>query len=216
MLNQRKTLLSCLVAGSSIFFGHSSASAAVIINAVQSGSDVVFSYSGSLDTTGFQPFGGGDSSPAINPGAGWFRAGLGRGLLIFGINYPSDPYVLVPYGSGNQGIRPNSSTGDHFGLQQTGRGNSIFLPENYINYVGGSGGPNISGSMTFNGANFSDLGLSSGSYTTFLPNDTVIMNIGAVPAPLPLLGLGAATAFSRQLKQRIALRRKREEGGLAG
>ena len=33
----------------------------------------------------------------------------------------------------------------------------------------------------------------------------------AVPAPLPLLGLGAATAFSRKLKQRIALRRKREE-----
>jgi hypothetical protein len=38
----------------------------------------------------------------------------------------------------------------------------------------------------------------------------------AVPAPLPLLGLGAAAAFSRKLKQRIALRRKREEGGLAG
>jgi len=33
----------------------------------------------------------------------------------------------------------------------------------------------------------------------------------AVPAPLPLLGLGAATAFSRKLKQRIALRRKRGE-----
>ena len=33
----------------------------------------------------------------------------------------------------------------------------------------------------------------------------------SVPGPLPLLGLGAATAFSRQLKQRIALRRKREE-----
>ena len=38
----------------------------------------------------------------------------------------------------------------------------------------------------------------------------------AVPAPLPLLGLGAATAFSRKLKQRIALRRKREEVGEAG
>ena len=38
----------------------------------------------------------------------------------------------------------------------------------------------------------------------------------AVPAPLPLLGLGAATAFSRKLKQRIALRSKREEVGLAG
>ena len=40
--------------------------------------------------------------------------------------------------------------------------------------------------------------------------------LAAVPAPLPLLGLGAAAAFSRQLKQRIALRRKREEGGEAG
>ena len=37
----------------------------------------------------------------------------------------------------------------------------------------------------------------------------------AVPAPHPLLGLGAATAFSRKLKQRIALRRKREEVGAA-
>jgi len=41
------------------------------------------------------------------------------------------------------------------------------------------------------------------------------ISISAVPAPLPLLGLGAATAFSRKLKQRIALRRKREEVGEA-
>ena len=38
-------------------------------------------------------------------------------------------------------------------------------------------------------------------------------SLAPVPAPLPLLGLGAATAFSRKLKQRIALRRKREELG---
>jgi hypothetical protein len=43
------------------------------------------------------------------------------------------------------------------------------------------------------------------------------MNIGVapVPAPLPLLGLGAAAAFSRKLKQRIALRRKVEVVGEA-
>lgn len=40
--------------------------------------------------------------------------------------------------------------------------------------------------------------------------------LAAVPAPLPLLGLGAATAFSRKLKQRIALKRKREVGGEPG
>jgi hypothetical protein len=204
MLNQRKTLLSCLVAGSSIFFGHSSASAAVIINAVQSGSDVVFSYSGSLDITGFNPIAGINSTgspPAIIPGGGWFRAGLGNGLIYVG------NYNLVPYGSGNNGIGADSSTGDYFGLEQTGQGNAIFLPNPYTG--------NILGSMTFNNKNFSDLGLSPGSYTTFLPNDTVIMNIGAVPAPLPLLGLGAATAFSRKLKQRIAVKRKRDEVGAA-
>jgi hypothetical protein len=41
------------------------------------------------------------------------------------------------------------------------------------------------------------------------------MSFTAVPAPLPLLGLGAATAFSRKLKQRIALKRKRDEVGAA-
>ena len=44
------------------------------------------------------------------------------------------------------------------------------------------------------------------SLTTFSPPTPV-------PAPLPLLGLGAATAFSRKLKQRIALKRKRDEVG---
>jgi len=44
--------------------------------------------------------------------------------------------------------------------------------------------------------------------TTFSPSTPV-------PAPLPLLGLGAATAFSRKLKQRIALRRTREKVGAA-
>ena len=76
-------------------------------------------------------------------------------------------------------------------------------------------GTSLSGSVTFAGESFSSLGLTPGSYTTTLPSDTITMNIGAVPAPLPLLGLGAATAFSRKLKQRIALRRKREEVGAA-
>ena len=86
----------------------------------------------------------------------------------------------------------------------------IWVPSGYVS------GAQLSGSVTFAG-NFNSLGLTQGSYVTALPNDTITMNIGAapVPAPLPLLGLGAATAFSRKLKQRIALRRKREEAGQA-
>ena len=45
---------------------------------------------------------------------------------------------------------------------------------------------------------------------------TDMASFTAVPAPLPLLGLGAAAAFSRKLKQRIAMKRKREVGGEPG
>ena len=44
-------------------------------------------------------------------------------------------------------------------------------------------------------------------------NDLSVPVFTAVPAPLPLLGLGAATAFSRKLKQRIAVRRRVEAIG---
>ena len=56
---------------------------------------------------------------------------------------------------------------------------------------------------------------SSPSYLAQNLNLTGTATFSAVPAPLPLLGLGAATAFSRKLKQRIALRRKQQEVGAA-
>ena len=57
--------------------------------------------------------------------------------------------------------------------------------------------------------------LASGFGSTAISDNGSVPVFTAVPAPLPLLGLGAATAFSRKLKQRIALRRKREEVGAA-
>jgi len=56
---------------------------------------------------------------------------------------------------------------------------------------------------------------SSPSYLDQNLNLAGTATLSAVPAPLPLLGLGAATAFSRKLKQRIALRRKQQEVGAA-
>ena len=64
-------------------------------------------------------------------------------------------------------------------------------------------------------------GNAGGSLEVFYPlqesawMDGATPTFSAVPAPLPLLGLGAATAFSRKLKQRIATKRKREEAGAA-
>ena len=68
-----------------------------------------------------------------------------------------------------------------------------------------------------NGANgLFDMQAKSISMTVVsIPASSSPQSFTAVPAPLPLLGLGAATAFSRQLKQRIAVKRTRGEVGAA-
>ena len=196
-----KALLPSLVAGSLICFGDAAVKAAVIINAVQSGSDVIFSYTGQLNLTGL-----GTSEPGglpvsfIEPSSGTFIA---AGTF--------DVYQLTgsfaPFGTGS--ISNGSASGGS-GFAMVSAISQLWVPSGYTS------GTSLSGSVTFAGADFDTLGLNPGSHTTTLQNnDTITMNIGAVPAPLPLLGLGAATAFSRKLKQRIALRRKREEVGAA-
>jgi len=52
VLGLKKALWAPLVAGTLICFDHSAANAAVVINVVESGSDVIFSYTGQLDLTG--------------------------------------------------------------------------------------------------------------------------------------------------------------------
>ena len=105
-----------------------------------------------------------------------------------------------------------------------------------FSYLGGSGINLVSGAIDQSGSDL--IVLDNGSNTSLQFSDQLsfgtparlsdlfsqpslnadssnVAAFTAVPAPLPLLGLGAATAFSRKLKQRIALRRKREEVGAA-
>ena len=179
--------------------------AAVIINAVELNGGVVFDYAGNVNTTDiyYAGQGGRSGGGTINPSSGVFLAFDGYASQYL------DPYFPVTFGTGGSSGSIGSVSGDKFGISLLITARYIWLPENYI-----SGNP-ISGSMAFANSSFSSLGLTQGTYVTSLPHDTITMNIGAapVPAPLPLLGLGAATAFSRQLKQRIALRRKREVVG---
>ena len=200
MLGLRKALWVPLVAGTLICFDHSAANAAVVINVVESGSDVIFSYTGQLDLQGLTlgvnlGYGPGGS---INPSQGSFNPGNGSYDLYYGISS-----LLTPYGSGSYTSATSDTGSSKFGLADM-MGPYLWVPQGYASNSSLSGGSTYSGS-------FSSLGLTEGVYTTNLPSsDTITMNIGAVPvpAPLPLLGLGAATAFSRKLKQRIALRRK--------
>ena len=197
-----------LAAGSVIAFGGGSARAAVIVNAVESGGNVEFTYSGTINTTGLTP------SSTTNGFATYSEIIPFVGQVYFG-NSPAQIYNWSStastfwgnsIGGGGSLKEFTLRSGPMFGIG----GTEVFLPDPYVS------NSSISGSMTFTGT-FSSLGLNQGTYTATLPSDTITMNIGVapVPAPLPLLGLGAATAFSRQLKQRIALRRKREEVGKA-
>ena len=199
-----KALLPSLVAGSLICFGDAAVKAAVIINAVQSGSDVIFSYTGQLNLTGLGgPAPGflGDAS-IIEPSSGTFVA-----AGTFDIYQLSDSFTFTPFGAGGSKTLENASVGSGFAMVDVL--SQLWVPFGYTSNA------SLSGSVTFAGESFSSLGLTPGSYTTTLPSDSITMKISAVPAPLPLLGLGAAAAFFRRLKRRIALRRKREEVGAA-
>jgi len=79
-------------------------------------------------------------------------------------------------------------------------------------FSGGSSGS--SGSSGFFGMNIGATNFGTLNAQEISDSDEQF-TAAAVPAPLPLLGLGAAAAFSRKLKQRIALRRKRDEVGAA-
>lgn len=73
-----------------------------------------------------------------------------------------------------------------------------------------SGTPIVS-SSTFNGQTLSSLGLPSsptiGTWTLVGSGDTISVKVA--PAPLPLLGAGAAYGCSRRLRRRIHLSRPR-------
>jgi len=203
MTNVRNLLLVPVCAMPLICLGNAPAKAVLVVNALQSGSDVVFTYSGSFDLTGlaqnsltYSGYGG------LDPSTGEFFSGPGNYVNYTGAG------SLSSFGSGSFRTSSNSS-GTIFSLSPDNAGLLIGLPSGYTsNSV-------FSGSTTFASTTFSGLNVTQGVYVTTLPNDTITINIGAVPAPLPLLGLGAAAAFSRKLKQRIALRRKREELGEA-
>jgi hypothetical protein len=195
-----------VAAGSICLFG-SPVKAAVIINAVESNGNVVFNYNGTIDTAGLTDAGlGGAGSAWINPSNGEFLAVPG--------SFPQQQYTGVitfqSFGAGSWTDTNSSVSGNHFGVTIGLNDNVLWVPNGY------TGGSSISGSLTFASTDFATLGLTPGASSTIsLPNDTITMNIAAVPAPLPLRGLGAATAFSRKLKQRIALRRKQDEVGAA-
>lgn len=186
LLRPRRTAFRLMPAFCALFLlGSSFAHGAFIIAASEVGSNVVFTGSGSLDTTGLASAGTtltfagfyapdpatlvvGPTSPTLADtytgltGPTSFGTGSGAGAVIVGSGY------LV-------GIVPGIST--------------LYLPNGY------QSGSLISSSDTYSNQTFSTLGLTPGKYVYSLPNDTITLFIGpssSVPESGSTFVLGGA------------------------
>lgn len=186
-----KSILSTAVFAAGLSLA-SAASSAVVAFGEDVGSDVVFTYSGSIDTTGLTL--GSGSSQSF----GWVgtQSGTDRFYAMNGYVRWTGAVTVETFG-----VALNTSgvaTGDSFGYEQ----NIVWLDPNYVS------GSAINGTLTFANTTLATMGFSVGqSFVATLPNDTITVNIGPVPAvplpaglPLLLVGLGAFGYLSERKK----------------
>jgi hypothetical protein len=137
----------------------SGATAPFSVSFVESGSNILMSYSGTLDLTGL------DFVQNLNPGSG----GVGASQGAFGIGPSGVPNVSLytgatfsypsNFGTGGGGPSSVTGTGDYFGvfsgLYPT---NTLVVPTGYTS------GNFIQGTTTLAGSSFTSLGINTGNY----------------------------------------------------
>jgi uncharacterized protein YhjY with autotransporter beta-barrel domain len=172
------------------------ANADITILGQESGGNVVFSYSGSVDLTGLAKSGGGFSTGQnfITPNLG-IVAFLDAGGDAYENTLPLPGAIfsgVQDFGPGNM-FSANSSTGDSFFLYRYVLG----VP------VGYHSGDLIEGSMTFDGETFASLGIDpERGYTSALtPYFAITLSFGPPPEQLSAIatGLPMANALGQML-----------------
>ena len=187
------SLIACLLL---LLASSRTADAALIINVNEVGSDVVTTFSGSIDLsglslfqTGMAPGGMGAEIPGIRSGDASYQQFT---------SYEGVTTVPTAFGPGNGGWRVATS---YIGDANVGPvGSKIYVPEGYV-----SENP-LSATMTHSGWSFASLGLTPGQYVWSWSSDSVELNIidASVPEPgsiallvVGLFGLGGYATRKR-------------------
>lgn len=160
--------------------------AAVTVTIQESGSDVVASFSGSLDTAALTCAGVAtlaildfDSTTDYAYVLGSAPGGAASDACVASFT-TAESFGGLPGGS-----TPDSGSGGPIGVEVVGGANDLFVPSGYTS------GSAISGSSTFTGETISSLGLTAGTFLFDYGDDTVTFVIVA-----PAIGGGGGSAQS--------------------
>lgn len=171
--------------------------ASIVITAIGSGGNVVFSFSGSVDLTGTTAPGTSSSSSAVNPTIPLVEFKGGGSVNSYTVAAPASG-GFGPGGASFPGS--NAATGDAFSYVG-GSSPRIDLPAGYVSNT------LISGSMTFNSATFASLGISPVPATYVYDmklagigtvEQTVTLNVIPEPSTFALLGLAGLGLLHRR------------------
>jgi hypothetical protein len=171
----------------------SSAQGIMIVDAVETGGNVVFTGSGTLDQTGWTLIpNSGDDFAFINPDAILL---VGPTPAVASARFTSPPSFMGPsnFGMDNQTFA-SSGSGDIFGLFFDSV--QLVVPGGYVR------GDPLSGTSTYSGETFASLGMDIGSYTWTWGSgetaDSLTLNVVPEPGTAALMGLGLIGLASRR------------------
>jgi hypothetical protein len=158
--------------------GASGTNSGVTLTIQESGANVVWSYSGSLDLSNLTLGGTQTISAGFSVGSAIWAVGLTSPVTVD--SYSSNAFVTFPANFGDNGGGPASSgTGDTLSVLGGDLGRTLLVPNGYVSNT------LISGSTTYLNGTLSSLGLTEGTYTYSWgsgTNESITVLIGGTPS----------------------------------
>jgi hypothetical protein len=180
------------------------AQAAYIVNATETGGDVVFAGSGSLNTSTWTLSSGTHSqASAVAPDA---VISVGPTVISGLDRYITPTNFAGPtlFGSGTALTFSTAGTGDYTALWFNDDPQNLYLPSGYVT------GAALAGTATYVSATFAGLGLTPGTYEwtwgSGVSADSLTLNVGAVPIPAAvwLFGSGLLGLIGMARRKKVA------------